>query len=239
MVNVAFALITTGIGIISLLFAVWWTCWILFENEETIPPQHRRPLQILIVFGILASSYFLTFGIVQEDLGNAFVSDEHAVLTLSSYGVISLFLFVALLFWDMVCRGRNSDGLAPHLIPAFPACVALLAMSCSLVPGTTLLSLYMKYREESPDFHREYIDKLLPKGIGLVSVGAAVDAIALVIYLLALRYRKQNPPAAFEQPSAPIEDDPNVPPDYYHQGDVGASMIVQPSAPSDYLAEGF
>jgi hypothetical protein len=70
------------------------------------------------------------------------------------------------------------------LIPAFPAFAAIVAACCLVIPGLTLLAVYEKESSASLSYpHQDYIERLFPKGITMVSVGFAVNAAALFLYL--------------------------------------------------------
>jgi hypothetical protein len=185
MLDAGFIIYSAVIGVFSVSFSLWWTCWI-FENNPSIPTD-RRTLQGIFAFALLASCWFLTFGMTQEDIGNLPTTSERGSavnLTISTYAVFCVFISFVLLVWDCFCRGSASRGEPPHLIPAFPAFVAIVAACCLVIPGLTLLAVYEKESSTSLSYpHQDYIERLCPKGITMVSVGFAVNAAALFLYL--------------------------------------------------------
>lgn len=184
MEDAGFIAYCAAIGVFSASFSFGWTRWI-FENNPSIP-RERQSLHSIFVFALLASCWFLTFGLTQEDIGNLPASSGKgsvANLTISTYGVFCVFVSFVLLSWDCFCRGRTGRGQPPHLIPAFPSVFAIAAACCLVVPGLTLLAVYEKESSTSLSYpHQDYIEVLVPKGVAMVSIGCAVNAAALFLY---------------------------------------------------------
>eukprot|EP00980_Cylindrotheca_fusiformis_P020576 scaffold7641_cov115-Cylindrotheca_fusiformis.AAC.22 len=186
MADAGFIIYSTAIGAFSALFSIWWTCWI-FENNPNIP-NDRTYLQGLFVLALLASCWFLTFALIQEDVGNLPKSsgERGSVTNLptSTYAVFCVFISFVLLLWDCFCRGRSCRGQPPHLIPAFPSCFAIGAVCCLVIPGLTFLAVYERESSGSiPNPHQDYVEHLFPKGVAMVVIGFTVNFLALFMYL--------------------------------------------------------
>ncbi|KAL3932882.1 MAG: hypothetical protein SGBAC_010642 [Bacillariaceae sp.] len=183
MANTGFVSYTIAVGLFSAAFAYWWTRWIFEENPEI--PSERRTFHSIVVFALLTSSWFVAFGITQEDIGNLPAADGRGTitnLTIVTYAVISATISLALFLWDIFCRGTR--GQPPHLIPAFYAAVAMGASCCLVVPGLTMLSVYSSESTAALSYpHQQYIESLSTKGIIATCVGFAVDGGILLLYM--------------------------------------------------------
>ena len=184
--HLEFSLITAATAVISLLYSIWWPFMVLDNSPDV--PKHRRNLQIVLVFFLLASCWFVTYAITQADLHKVRTSNERADLTLSSYGAICVCFFAFLLFWDCLARGR-----APHLVPTRSGAVSLMATTICLVPGMTLLAVYKQETVDGiSEIHTEYIESLKPKGIIMVSIGYFFDLVAVSVWLRGRVVRENN-----------------------------------------------
>ena len=185
MMGAGFVLCTIAVGIFSAAFTVWWTLWIFEENPEI--PSERRTFHSIVVFALLTSSWFVAFGITQEDIGNLPAAEGRGTitnLTIVTYAVICAVISLSLFLWDCFCRGMNYRGRPPHLIPAFYAAVAMGASCCLVVPGLTLLSVFSKESSAALSYpHQQYIESLSTKGAIVTCVGFAVDGGILLLYM--------------------------------------------------------
>jgi hypothetical protein len=181
MVETSFALILTLIGVVILGFSLWWTAWILEFNP--LIPKERGNLQFHLVFLLLWSCWFVAFSFTHADLSDDDDTNKpspdntRSEITMATYAVCCVGLFVLLLLWDCFMRGEP-----PHIIPPFSLFLALLFSCCLLVPGLSLLSIYCRERE-SDDSHRDYIDKLKVNGIVGVSIGSLFNLVGLTIWI--------------------------------------------------------